>query len=104
MARKFEDLIHSYFTDRDLEAAEKLGRELSKLESVADKGKREFMRALNDGAFLPNFRADLAWLAPAACTILAPMKLWRGHRFSEHRRPAWHPARQVMLVPGDEGG
>jgi len=63
VVKKFEELIRAYFTEKNPDAAEKLGRELSRLESLADKGKREFMKALHDGAFLPNFRADLAWLA-----------------------------------------
>ncbi len=69
VARKFEDVIKAYFTERDPDAAEKLGRELSRLESVADRGKREFMQALTEGAFLPNFRADLAWLAERLDTV-----------------------------------
>ncbi len=66
---KFEDLIHAYFIDRDADRAEIIGRELSKLESMADKGKRNYMRVLNEGAFLPAFRADLAWLAERLDTV-----------------------------------
>jgi predicted phosphate transport protein (TIGR00153 family) len=67
--KKFEEVIAAYFSDRDPEKAEKLGRELSRLETVADKGKRDFMRLLNEGAFLPAFRADLAWLAERLDTV-----------------------------------
>lgn len=69
VVKKFEEVIRVYFAERDQDAAEKLGRELSQLESIADKGKREFMKALNEGAFLPNFRADLAWLAERLDTV-----------------------------------
>jgi predicted phosphate transport protein (TIGR00153 family) len=69
VVKKFEDVINAYFADRDLERAEKLGRELSKLETAADGGKREFIGLLKDGAFLPAFRADLAWLAERLDTI-----------------------------------
>jgi len=69
VVRKFEEVIAAYFSDRDPEKAEKLGRELSRLETVADRGKRDFMRLLNEGAFLPAFRADLAWLAERLDTI-----------------------------------
>lgn len=69
VVKKFEDVITAYFTELDLDRAEKLGRELSKLETAADKGKREFMRVLNEGAFLPAFRADLAWLAERLDTV-----------------------------------
>ena len=69
VAKKFEDVIKAYFSDMDLDKAEKLGRELSKLETAADKGKRDFMRLLNEGAFLPAFRADLAWLAERLDTV-----------------------------------
>ena len=69
VAKKFEDVIEAYFSDRDQDRAEKLGRELSKLETAADKGKRDFMHLLNEGAFLPAFRADLAWLAERLDTV-----------------------------------
>lgn len=63
VVKKFEELIIVYFSERNPEEAEKLGREISKLETAADKGRRDFMRMLNEGAFLPAFRGDLAWLA-----------------------------------------
>lgn len=63
VVKKFEEFIVAYFSERDFDKAERLGRELSKLETTADKGKRDFMRILNEGAFLPAFRVDLAWLA-----------------------------------------
>lgn len=69
VVKKFEDIISAYFTDLDFDRAEKLGRELSRLETAADKGKREFMRVLSEGAFLPAFRADLAWLAERLDTV-----------------------------------
>ncbi|MGC8816538.1 MAG: TIGR00153 family protein [Candidatus Hadarchaeum sp.] len=69
VVKKFEEVITAYFTDLDFDRAEKLGRELSKLETAADKGKREFMKVLGEGAFLPAFRADLAWLAERLDTV-----------------------------------
>ncbi len=69
VVKKFEDVIGAYFTERDPDKAEKLGRELSKLETTADKGKRDFIHMLNEGAFLPAFRADLAWLAERLDTV-----------------------------------
>ncbi|MEM3421413.1 MAG: DUF47 family protein [Candidatus Hadarchaeum sp.] len=69
VVKKFEDVITAYFSDLDFDRAEKLGRELSKLETAADKGKREFMKVLSGGAFLPAFRADLAWLAERLDTV-----------------------------------
>lgn len=60
---KFKELITAFFSDRDIKRAEALGRELSALETKADKGRREFMRILHEGAFLPTFRGDLARLA-----------------------------------------
>ena len=63
VVEKFEELVITYFYEKRLDRAVILGRELAKLETKADKGKRDFMRVLNQGAFLPTFRADLAWLA-----------------------------------------
>lgn len=63
VVKKFEDLIFTYFSEQDLDRANVLGRELSELETKADKGRRDFLRILNEGAFLPAFRGDLAWLA-----------------------------------------
>jgi predicted phosphate transport protein (TIGR00153 family) len=63
VVRKFEDLITVFFSEHDLKKAEALGRELSNLETKADKGRREFLRILHEGAFLPTFRGDLARLA-----------------------------------------
>ena len=63
VVKKFEELITVFFSERDLEKAEALGRELSGLETKADKGRREFLRILHEGAFLPAFRGDLARLA-----------------------------------------
>jgi len=63
VVKKFEELITVFFSERDLEKAEVFGRELSGLETKADKGRREFLRILHEGAFLPAFRGDLARLA-----------------------------------------
>jgi predicted phosphate transport protein (TIGR00153 family) len=63
VVKKFEDLITVFFSERDLKKAEAFGRELSGLETKADEGRREFLRILNEGAFLPAFRGDLARLA-----------------------------------------
>lgn len=69
VVKKFEELIVAYFSERDPDVTEKLGRELSKLETTADKGKRDFIHALTEGAFLPAFRGDLAWLAERLDTV-----------------------------------
>ncbi len=61
--KKFEDLTITLFEERDLKKAEALGREVATLETRADRGRREFMRTLHEGAFLPAFRGDLARLA-----------------------------------------
>ncbi|MFN4133354.1 MAG: DUF47 family protein, partial [Candidatus Hadarchaeales archaeon] len=63
VVRKFEEVIKAYFADADMKKAECLGRELSKLETKADGGRRDFIAMLTQGAFLPAFRGDLAWLA-----------------------------------------
>ena len=63
VVKKFGELITVFFSERDLEKAEVFGRELSGLETKADKGRREFLRILHEGAFLPAFRGDLARLA-----------------------------------------
>ena len=61
--KKFEEMMTALFEKRNLEKAEALGREVAALETRADKGRREFMRTLHEGAFLPAFRGDLARLA-----------------------------------------
>lgn len=60
---KFEELVNAYFSNENLDKAEALGRELSSLETKADGGRRDFLNILHQGAFLPAFRGDLAWLA-----------------------------------------
>lgn len=63
VVQQFEKVLAAFFSDRDFGKAERLGRELSNLETKADKGRREFMHALYEGAFLPAFRGDFARLA-----------------------------------------
>jgi predicted phosphate transport protein (TIGR00153 family) len=63
VVKKFEELVTAYFSEEDLEKAEALGREVSSLETRADKGRRDFLALMMKGAFLPAFRGDLAWLA-----------------------------------------
>lgn len=63
VVRQFEKVVVAFFSERDLEKAKVLGRELSTIETKADKGRRDFMRMLHEGAFLPAFRADFARLA-----------------------------------------
>ena len=67
--RKFEEMTVAFFEERNLEKAEALGREVSDIETKADKGRRDFMRALHEGAFLPAFRGDLARLAEQLDTV-----------------------------------
>ncbi len=63
VVKKFEELIVAYFSEKDFVLAQKLGRELSELETTADDGRRDFMSMLAKGAFLPAFRGNLAGLA-----------------------------------------
>jgi len=63
VVKKFEEFITAYFSEENLDKAETLGREVSSLETKADKGRRDFLALLSKGAFLPAFRGDLAWLA-----------------------------------------
>ena len=61
--KKLEEMITALFEKRNLEEAEALGRGVSFLETRADRGRRDFVRTLHEGAFLPAFRGDLARLA-----------------------------------------
>jgi hypothetical protein len=63
VVKKFEELVVAYFSKEDMKRAEVLGRELSTLETKADRGRRDVIRLLQQGAFLPAFRGDMAWLA-----------------------------------------
>jgi predicted phosphate transport protein (TIGR00153 family) len=63
VVKKFEEVIIALFSERDMVKAEALGRKLSEIETNADKGRRKFTAALQQGAFLPTFRGDLAGLA-----------------------------------------
>jgi predicted phosphate transport protein (TIGR00153 family) len=69
VVKKFEEVIRAYFVERNPDKTEKLGRELSMLETQTDKGKKDFMLKLNEGAFLPAFRADMAWLSERLDTV-----------------------------------
>ena len=61
--KKFEEMIITLFSERDLKKAQTLGRQVTELESKADEGRRKFTSDLSKGAFLPAFRGDLARLA-----------------------------------------
>ncbi len=61
--KKFEEMINALFSERDVERAQTLGRQVSALETKADTGRRKFASYLSKGAFLPAFRGDLARLA-----------------------------------------
>jgi len=63
VVKKFEEVIIASFSERNMAKAEALGRKLSEIETDADKGRRKFTAALQEGAFLPAFRGDLAGLA-----------------------------------------
>lgn len=63
IAKEFEKMVIVFFTEGDLTKAQALGRRITELESVADKGRRKFTRSLQAGAFLPLMRGDLARLA-----------------------------------------
>lgn len=61
--KKFEEMMVALFSARDLKKAQTLGRQVSELETMADRGRRKFTCELSKGAFLPAFRGDLARLA-----------------------------------------
>ncbi len=61
--KKFEEMIITLFSERDMKKAQTLGRQVTELESKADEGRRKFTSDLSKGAFLPAFRGDLARLA-----------------------------------------
>jgi len=63
VVKKFEEVVNAYFSEKDIKKAEALGRDLSTIETKADHGRRDFINVLYDGAFLPAFRGDLAWIA-----------------------------------------
>jgi hypothetical protein len=63
VVKKFEELITVEFSQQDTVKGEALGRKLSELETAADKSRRRFSAALQEGAFLPAFRGNLARLA-----------------------------------------
>lgn len=61
--KKFEDMMSALFFEHNLKKAEVLGRQVSEFETKADTGRRKFARSLDEGAFLPAFRGNLARLA-----------------------------------------
>lgn len=63
VVKKFEEVVIASFSEQNMARAEALGRKLSEIETDADKGRRKFTGALQEGAFLPAFRGDLAGLA-----------------------------------------
>lgn len=69
VVRQFEKVVVAFFSERDFEKAKVLGEELSTIETKADKGRRDFMRMLHEGAFMPAFRADFARLAERLDTV-----------------------------------
>ena len=69
VVRQFEKVIAAFFSEHDFGKAKALGKELSSLETKADEGRREFMRMLYEGAFLPVLRGDLARLAERLDTV-----------------------------------
>jgi predicted phosphate transport protein (TIGR00153 family) len=98
IVRKFGGLVTVFFSEHDTGKAETIGREISKMETEADRGRREFMRVLHEGAFLPAFRGDLARLADrldrvadtaegAMRTMLLREKIVRTLRAAERRSP-----------------
>ncbi|MEM2878234.1 MAG: DUF47 family protein [Candidatus Hadarchaeales archaeon] len=61
--KKAGELLKTYFLEKNMEKAETIGKEVSRMETEADRGRREFMEVLHSGAFLPALRGDLARLA-----------------------------------------
>lgn len=63
IVKKFEEMMGALFSERNFKKAEALGRQVTELETKADRGRRKFASSLGEGAFLPTFRGDLARLA-----------------------------------------
>lgn len=63
IVKKFEEMMGALFSERNFKKAETLGRQVTELETKADRGRRKFASSLGEGAFLPTFRGDLARLA-----------------------------------------
>jgi len=63
IVKKFEEMMGALFSERNFKKAEALGRQVTELETKADKSRRKFACSLGGGAFLPAFRGDLARLA-----------------------------------------
>lgn len=63
------EMMKAFFNERNLKKAEDVGKEVSRLETEADAGRREFMEVLHGGAFLPAMRGDLARLAESLDTV-----------------------------------
>lgn len=61
--KKFEEMMVTLFSARDLKKAQTLGRQVAEFENKADMVRRKFTTELGKGAFLPAFRGDLARLA-----------------------------------------
>jgi len=67
--RRTGELMRTFFMGRDLKRAEEMGKEISRVETEADAGRREFMSILHGGAFLPAIRGDLARLAESLDSV-----------------------------------
>jgi predicted phosphate transport protein (TIGR00153 family) len=67
--RRTGELMRTFFMGRDLKRAEEMGKEISRVETEADAGRREFMSVLHGGAFLPAIRGDLARLAESLDSV-----------------------------------
>ncbi|MEM2875268.1 MAG: TIGR00153 family protein [Candidatus Hadarchaeales archaeon] len=69
VVRKTGEMMRAFFNERNLKKAEDAGKEISRLETEADAGRRGFMEVLHGGAFLPAIRGDLARLAESLDTV-----------------------------------
>lgn len=58
-----DELLRAFFLEGDLKKAECLGKKITQTESEADEKRREFIRRLYEGAFLPSFRSELVEIA-----------------------------------------
>ena len=48
--KKFEEMIITLFSERDMKKAQTLGRQVTELESKADEGRRKFTSDISKGA------------------------------------------------------
>lgn len=58
-----QEFLKAFFMEKNLAKAETLGKRITQLETKADADRRDFIKRLYSGAFLPALRGDLVELA-----------------------------------------